>query len=336
MALLWIDGFEGYGISGTPSGLSSRWPGAGTSNLSIQPGREKGYCIKETASVYNITTPAITTNPTIVVGCALRFDSLNYVSSIKLYEGSLGINITIDPSASTITTKLSTTTIDTSPTPNELVSGQWYYVELKVFCDSTNGTVEVRIDEETVVSLSNTNTQIGSNPYNDVVRFTIQYASLDDVYICDGSGSRINDFLGACRVLPIFPSDDTTTLDWTPYPSGSHYIRIDENPRSTTDYVYSSTSTQTDLYKYPQMFTDGDGYTIYGIQVATVAQLNSGAATDLQSPIVYNGITDLGNSTTLTSTTYIETLHVSEIDPDAGLPWTIDKLAAAQIGVRIA
>jgi hypothetical protein len=337
MALLWIDGFEGYGISGTPVGLSYRWPSAGTTNLTIQPGRQKGYCIRETASIYSITTPAITTNATIIVGCALQFNNSGYSSSIKLYDGgSLGINITIDPSTSTITTKLNTTTIDTSPTPKELILNQWYFVELKVFCDPTNGTVEVRIDEETAVSLSSTNTQISSNPYNDIVRFTIQYSHLDDVYICDGSGPRVNNFLGACKVFALFPSADTAVVEWTPNAAGSHYIRIDENPLVTSDYVYSSTSTETDLYTYPSMFTDGDSYIIYGIQVDTMAQLNTGTDTDLQSPIVYNGITDLGGSTTLTSSTYVETLHVSEIDPDIGLPWTIDKLAAAQIGVRIA
>ena len=146
----------------------------------------------------------------------------------------------------------------------------------------------------------------------------------------------MNNFLGACKVFALFPSADTAVVEWTPNAAGSHYIRIDENPLVTSDYVYSSTSTETDLYTYPSMFTDGDSYIIYGIQVDTMAQLNTGTDTDLQSPIVYNGITDLGGSTTLTSSTYVETLHVSEIDPDIGLPWTIDKLAAAQIGVRIA
>lgn len=340
MALLWIDGFEGYGttLAGiNASVVSVRGYTGVSSDIFVVAGRVFGYGLRNnyyysTPGSY-FTTPALTTDSTLIVGCAFLFFNAG-TASINLYDdATLGINIILNPTApSGLTIKLGGTTIATYSSFT-LRYNEWYYIELKTFCHPTSGTIEVRIDGVTVVSLTGIDTQAGTHAYHNKVSLVGgQYNKCDDFYICDGSSTTVNDFQGACKIVGLLPNTDTTTIQWTPSTGTTHYNLIDSNPANTTDYVYSSTQGNTDLYSFFDLVGTGN---IIGLQLNTQAMLSAGTSIILQTPIVSDGSTDLGADYTLTSSSYVDYKHISTADPNTGSAWTIDGLNAAQIGVKV-
>jgi hypothetical protein len=333
MALLFIDGFEGYGPTGNIVGLMGIRGWIGTTQW-IYPfaGRLSGYGIYYDSGVWSCQTPILTstpsanTNPTFIVGWAQY--KLNGTISIYHYT-TLGISVIV--TGSSIEVKLGTTSLSIYNTT--ILDAVWYYIETKVYCHTTEGTVEVRLNGTTVISLNSINTQTGSEAFYNTVKFTMSMnAGLDDIYVCNGSGTSCNDFLGVCKILPLLPCSDTGTVQWTPSAGTEHYVLVDENPASTTDYVSSNTQGQIDLYGYPSLASPR---TILGVQVNTTALLSLGTSIILESPIISNGVYDLGEDFQLISSGALDQRHISTTDPSTNEPWTVANLAAAQIGVRV-
>ena len=75
MALLWLEGFEGYGetIDSTPlpaGVLEGKYcPAAGTTTMLTRAGRYGGMCIYYGGSNNEIRTPHLTTHDTMIAGC---------------------------------------------------------------------------------------------------------------------------------------------------------------------------------------------------------------------------------------------------------------------------
>jgi hypothetical protein len=284
----------------------------------------------------SFTTPVLTGDQTLITGIALYFEGTTTTATLTFLDTAvIGLNIVISATAptSTIVVKLGGTVINTTNIVPALQTGAWYYFELKVFCHPTAGTVEIRINGTSIISLTDINTQAGTNLCHNKVRLSSSnWCWYDDFYICDSSGTTTNDFQGVCKILPLLPKADTATVQWTPSTGLTHYNLVDENPYSTTDYVSSGTQAQIDLYNY-QMLSIAN--TIIGIQISTICKLASGIGIIIEAPISSNSVIDLGVDTTLTSTTFGEIRRISETDPNTGAGWTAANLAEAQIGLKV-
>jgi hypothetical protein len=340
MALLWIDGFDGYAVSGgNPSAAMALRYGSigGSSYFGIFAGHVSGYAVGVSNGLSDVyfVTPSLTTNPTLIAGCAFYFTSTGSTALIRFYDNAAnGIYVYMSPTVpSTISIKSSTDAVLATYTNFLLALNTWYYVEVKTYCHATAGTVEVRVNGVTVLTLTGANTKAGVDNWNTAIMFDgIKNVYFDDVYVCDGSGSTLNDFLGLCRVFGLFPNSDTATEQWTPSVAGPHYALVDENPPNTTDYVSTNVQAATDLYKYPSLLGTA---TVLGVQVSTQMMLSSGVCAIVESPIVSNGVTETGPDTNFSSATYLDVRHISTTDPNTGLPWTISNLAAAEIGIKV-
>ncbi|MCK9557027.1 MAG: hypothetical protein M0R50_03170 [Candidatus Cloacimonetes bacterium] len=351
MALLFVEGFEGIGtgVTGSVSTyIPTRWTYTNTGNTVtvLGVGRLSGYCIYRYSGIIagacTLTTPnPLTKNPTLIVGCAIKFNHISANPSIQLIDDATnGISVTFNSSSpSTIVVRLGSTILSTYSGFTFLL-GAWYYLEIKTLCDSTNGTVEVRVNDATVISLTGINTKAGYNNYHNFVRFTLNNDSssniwqyLDDIYICDGSGAAQNNFLGACKIVGIFPTADTATTQWTTSTGTTHYNLVNENPfDSGTTYVSANTQNMMDLYTYSSSVGSG---TIVGIQTTAIAALTSGSSIILKQPIVSGGVTELGPDSTITSASYLDYHHISTTNPATNTAWTAATLAAAQIGIKV-
>jgi hypothetical protein len=341
MALLWIEGFEGYGTTlGAISSsiVEARGYSHADSSTYLSAGRMSGYGLYPNAAntLSLITTPSLTSNATLIAGCAIYFTVNDRTAAINFYyNGTLGVNVVFNPAASSsIAAKLGGTTLETfSGFQTQINTNVWYYLELKSFCHPTEGTIEVRLNGTTIISLTGINTQTGAESYYNMVNLSGSYhCRFDDFYVCDGTGATCNDFQGVCRVVGLFPNADTSTVQWTPSAGTTHYNLVDENPPNTADYVYSGTQAKTDLYSYPSLTGDA---TIIGIQVNTQTNLSSGTSVIIESPIVSNGVTDIGPNTQVLSAGYSDARHISMANPDTDAAWTVADLAAAQIGIKV-
>jgi hypothetical protein len=338
MALLWIDGFEGYGTTGAlDTKLSQRGYGVyGGAYAGVGVGRLSGFSYHNTANstVTGFWTPPLTEDPTLIFGAAFMWDATTYTQIISFYDNSQqGVNIRLSASSpSTIVVKVGGSVVDTF-TDFTFLMNVWYYIEMKVVCHPTNGSIEVRLNGTTIVSIADINTQAGIDAFHNIVRFDMTpHSWTDDFYICDGSGTACNDFQGICSIIGLFPDADTETNQWTPSTGITHYNLVNENPPDTAGYVLGNVQAQEDLYSYPSIIRTDP---ILGIQISSMVMLNSGTSVIIEAPIVSNDIVDLGPKSVYSSSSYQELRHISEVDPNTGEPWTIEGLAAAQFGIKV-
>ena len=339
--LLWIDGFEAYGTGTTgtaqsPAGIMAR-RGYTATTAKIATGRYGGYCAKVTSSAEAIITPALTTDTTLVVGCAVYLDFLSdgatptgilYLSK----DATNGINIRSNAHGQVLVYLANTLLATSASAP--LRAKQWFYAELKVVC-GLNGTYEVRINGVNVLSSADADTRPSGQTYNNKVQLPYHNAVahyFDDLYIADGTAG-VNDFLGNMRVSMLSADGDTGQNDWTRNAgTSSHYTYVDDGNlcNDDTDYVYSDTAAQYDLFDYAA----ASGYSSV-IAVQMNLDCRNEDATD-HSPIqVAKGTaTSNGSATAIGTTSYTTQRRVMETDADSAA-WNQTNLNATQFGFKL-
>ena len=341
MALLMVEGFESFGtttgVAPQPTGALARlYTVVNEHMMDIETGRLAGYSL-EIYSTYYFCTKVLTTNDTLIVGMAVKFPSLlSTLYFFYLYDGTTGgMNLRLNTDGS-ISVRRGETVLGTSDPV--IVVDTWYYLELKVKCNDTTGTYELRLNENNILSASGVNTKAGTHDYYDTARFrggaSSRFSFYDDIYICDSTGSINNDFLGNCRVVAVAPDgDDTATFD-TASGGSSHYLDVDENPADDdTTYVEDGTTGHKDLYDYAAMPSSLGA--IKGIEIKTVCRNTDGTQYDLITPIKSGAAETDDSAQTLTSTSYKTKTRVSEIDPNTSAAWTETTVNAAKFGVKV-
>ena len=212
---------------------------------------------------------------------------------------------------------------------------RWYHFEFKIYFHSTLGTLEVRVNGQTLYSDTNIDTLYSSQPHNLITLFAPEDNSgFDDLYICDGTGSDNNDFLGPVKVEVLRPTGDDGTQNWTPSTGVDHYALVDNNSMwDQTDYVEASGANIDDLWTYSDISKITGA--IYGVQLITSAW------TDVGLPLILQSICDSGSTVDYSPSKGIgaDTLSATqemiwETDPDTANAWTANGVNGASFGVR--
>ena len=343
MALLWIEGFEGFGttVGGAPSPtgiIGRKYSGInGESGMDIETGRDgSGRCLEIIDGQAYVQSANLTTNATCVLGFALKLNAhpTNLARQVVgLYENAtLGMNIRVGTNGS-LNIYNGGTLLGAST--NTLSIGTWHYIEFKVFTNNSTGTAEIKVDETSWLSITNSDTQPGTNAYHSAFKLQAVYGvwtQFDDLYFLDGSGTINNDFLGNRKVVRLDPSGAGADTNWTPG-AGSNYAAVDDGGLSDEDttYVETGTDTDQDLYAYDNL--DAAVASVDGIQINTEARVTTGTM-DLSTVIKSSTTTDSGSAKTITSTSYVTATRVAQTDPNTSAKWTPANLDAAQFGIK--
>lgn len=334
MALLFIEGFEGWGV--TPSAviddsMQRRWEVSSyPEQMKVQVGRVAGYAVSWIhSSDKTCKSPDLGANTTLYIGFGLKFDTLAAKIIFSFYEPSatLGINIRIT-AAGELAIHRGVTNLATTSGLN-LLTDTWYYIECQVTINNTTGSYELHVAENNVLSDSGVDTQAGATA--ELRQICLNGSSInpwfDDVYVNDSG------FYGNCRVDAIFPNEIGATTNWTP-DSGDNYDRVKENPSDDdTSYVEDDTSENRDLYNYGAV-PAGLG-AIKGIQIATECRETDAETFDLVTVIKSDITVSADAGQTIGTTDYTEKRRISETDPHTTVAWTSDGLNSAQFGIEV-
>jgi hypothetical protein len=344
MALLWTEGFGGYGTAAYPTNiqtyLARRYTAGAANFYLVNPGRVSG-CFGCYSNGTNdlLTTPALgTTADTMVIGLAVQLQSSTeeaYSRTIfQFKDGStLGIDVKRNFVSGEIEVYRNTTLLGITSGAGLLVN-VWAYVEVKIKCSSSAGTVDVRVNGVSRLSLTGQNTKNGTDNYHNVaVIGCSNYFVIADVYVLDNTGTLNNDFLGNVKVVPLFPSGDTATLQWTPSAAGTHYTLVNETKDDDdTSYVQDATSGQVDLWSYQSAPALG---AIVGIQVNTTCRDTDANNFSLITRVVSGATVSNDSAQAVNTTSYVSKKRVVETDPNTGGAWGASGLNAAQFGVVV-
>lgn len=348
--LKWVEGFEGFGGVGAISAsndISKKYLTYRVETLSdLVQGRAGAgtfaWNTKTTGNPY-IQTPAINRAAaidTIIIGFAWKCDVLpsGDVNILFLIEEYIdyGINVQISPTGE-IVVERRTVELGRSTTAG-LSTGTWYYIEIKIYLHNSAGTVDVKVDESSVLSLTSKDTLQGALADVAAVRFygtnvaTYNF-TFDDIYICDDAGSTNNDFLGVSMVSGVFPDGAGDETDFTP-DAGSNYERVDEVVSDDdTSYVESGTSTDRDLYNYESM--PGSLGDILGLQINTTVRETDVDTFTLKQPCKSSTTVSAGSVEPVGSTLYTHRERILEQDPHTSAAWVEAGVNAAQFGVEV-
>jgi hypothetical protein len=336
--LKWIEGFEDYSTGAVSyATMLRRYALVNTSDwyAQIVAGRVAGYAIRLYAGNGWIQSGAITADATITVGFAFQPQTLGNYVICDLYDGATrGMNLRLT-AAGELAVYRGTTLLETTSGLG-LSQLAWYYIEFQVVCNTSTGSYEVRVNTVDVASDSGLDTKEGSNDYHDRFRITAAPDSyFDDLYVCDGSGSLNNDFLGPCRVVQCLPTGDSSVNWSTVYPgSTDHYADVDDGAVSDDDttYVEDDTTGHRDLFTYANTSVLS---TVFGVAINTTCRVTDVNSVDLKTVISSNGTVATSNAETISNTSYSIHSYISETDPETSNGWHLDDLSAALFGIEV-
>jgi hypothetical protein len=343
MALLWIEGFEALGTSvgsqPTPTNyLAGKYPYSIVPYfVAICAGRLGGYAMRGDSGSFAIRTAPLTTADTLICGLGLN-PYYNGGPILRLYDGpTLGVSFNYNGSGEIQAYCGYSYALLGTTSGAGLAQGTWSYVEVMVKCHATAGTVEVRVNGVTKLSLTGVNTKAGADNYHNVVELAAANGwipTYDDWYVCDNSGSLNNNFLGDVQVGLLLPNAAGDAAGWTGSGGGAHYGYVDENPLdSDTSYVETNQSGAEELWNYQDPVSCPS---VLGVQVNTDCRETDAESFCLKTVIKSGATSSAGTPEVIGSLGYLTQSRVCQTDPNTGSLWTPATLAAAQFGLQLA
>lgn len=311
------------------------------------------YCVDAskifTLSNYNVTFPAGRTGngvsfggatafplpktySEIIVGFAFKRGNTN-IEIIRLKDSANAINITLDcSSVGILGCKIRNGAVYYST--GYALTPSWCYIEVKTKIHDTSGYVIIRVDGTEVLNVSNIDTCINSSyPNIYIIEFTgAPYSVIDDLYVCDTTGTKNNDFLGDVKVLTLFPQRNGSINNFTPVGDTINYKCVDENPPDNdTTYVTSSGVGNIDLYGFYVPVASGQ---VLGAKLNVYDRKDDSGTRMIKLLSVFNSLQEESESFSC-SDTYIYHSKIFENRPTTSDEWSLNDFNTAEFGVKI-
>jgi hypothetical protein len=349
MSLLFVDGFDHYASA---DALKKGWASIDTRNdysIDSTGGRRGGGAMKFTqASVgaNNVTTLAKSFAAVATVVFGFAFKTTETSPGSTSWNWALGDGsstqlcfVPVVASGQLEVYRGDRTTLLGTSAASSVNWGVFTYIEVKATINDSTGSVIVEANGVEILNLSGIDTKATANAqatYLAIGNCSVGSISLaswfDDLYILNTSGSAPqNDFLGDCRVDPLYPNADGNYSAWTPSTGVTHYTLVDEATPNTSDYVESSTSSQKDSYGFGNLSaTTG---TIFGVQLNIAAHKTDAGSKDIKA-LTRIASTDYLSSAIAVSTDQTYLRHIWEENPNAAAAWTEAAINGAEFGVE--
>jgi hypothetical protein len=194
---------------------------------------------------------------------------------------------------------------------------------------SSTGSYECHVNGVSVCSGSGVNTSDSGNPYANAVILGWTEGYYDDLYVLDGTAGQ-NDFLGQVRVAAGMPISDYST-QWVRSTGTTNYETVDEIPVNTSDYNYSQTTDELDLFGVDPI----GGTNVIGAQLNVDALLSDPGGKELILVCDSNGSQQTKAFQIGESDLVVGQALITDIDPNTSTDWTKTTLNAAHWGVKV-
>ncbi len=359
MALLFLEGFEESGTTSAEfnGGYPSIYKNNGVACTRLN------YANVYTTSSRSRTAQNVITGKSLYAGGALVVYSLsspgtvisgfgfnttretdNWIcgfsqASSHAYTGnpSNGIRLTYNASGQLVLiNNNSGSTLGTSS--SSIAANTWVFIEVKVVAGSgTSGSCQVRVDGVDFLNLTGINTLATATALDE---FYLQSKNspvnyYDDLFICDGTGSANNDFLGPLNIYTLVPNGNSATVQMTAS-AGSNFQCVDEIPSNTTDYVTATAVNQTDLYTMTDLPAGITPTAIPGVQFRTQARRLSNNANlgKFQFASSYSGSTAFSTTKSVMASLFQSNFSIREKQPDGTSDWTKAAIDGLDAGMK--
>ena len=343
--LLWCDGFDHYGVVGNltegpyaqvsvGTALDTTNPRTGTHSLIIQSTGTVRRVLGGAKTTVGLGAAFYTgTLPTIASSCRLfGFRDAGNADQITITLETTGI-------ISVRRGSVSGTSLGDSGTP-VFTAETYQHVEVLVFFSQTVGTVEVRINGVTVVSLSGVDTVATalvecSQVVIGGINSGASTFNVDDFFAYDDTGSFNNTFIGDRRVLTLFPNSNTAQADWTAVGAATGYECIDEaSPDGDTTYITAGVpGSPGAISEFGIQNLPAGVSAISAVVVVEMARKTEAGTANTQWSIISGASESAGADKPMTEI-YTYRQDVFETDPASAAPFTPSEVDGLQIKVE--
>jgi hypothetical protein len=225
--------------------------------------------------------------------------------------------------------------LGTSVATGLIVAGAWRYIEIMSTIDDVVGSMEVRVDNQTVLMVTGVDTKQGSNAWADRVRVYVSGNNsdlYDDMYFLDTDGSTNNALVGDSRIEPHRPTGDAA-VTWTPSAGLTNFGVVDDVVIDTTDFIFSDVAGAIDKFDLADLATPPAA--IYGVELITsYAKADAGPRT-MRGFIESGGTVANGAIVAPLLNTHMIAFQRWDTDPHTSGPWTPAAINALRAGVEI-
>lgn len=331
MALRFIDGFDHYSL---PEQLSMKYQTLSIGGATFMTGRRAGSqaILFQEDSWFSVTLDSQTT---WIVGMGVYFvgNAQNHLIRFYNVEGDVQASVVIMTNG-TIRLYRGTTSATLATSVNSLNLNTWYYMEVKITILDSGGFFEVRVNEEVWVNFTGDTKQAsGAGGARIIFYGRAADNAFDDIYICDGTGSKNNDYLGDCRVDTTYANGDGHYTDFTPEGSGNNWENVDEAIfDGDTSYNHSDTVGDKDSFSYAALPVITG--TIFGVQSCVGAKKDDAGLRVARAFARVSG-TDYEGGNNYLSTDYMFIRALWENNPDTSVAWLQGDINGAEFGYKV-
>lgn len=213
--------------------------------------------------------------------------------------------------------------------PLTVLSSTFHHVECRVdFNGASASSVECRVDGS-VTAFSETGITLGSAACSAVGgRSTSSGAPtlwFDDLFVWEGAGGGVDDFIGDHGVDTGYASADTAVSDWTRNTGSNDFEMIDDTtPDDDATYVEATTPGDTSDYEITALPAEVSAVTAVqtvGLLRKTDAGTCDGKISLISSSASPAGVAAGTDRPIVEAYSYTH-LDIHELDPATGTPWT--------------
>lgn len=359
MALLFLEGFEGYATTGDRilSSGTTRWtysyhnvaPGfnAGTYRTAqVTAGNSRSYQVSSRYEGMDMLAVPSSTELVMGFGFYRGTSTVGVVAGICGFgfdDGSQGI--VLAHSHSTGTLYASVPGAWGQPGANlgtasiTLSLDQWYYIEVRAKLGTTTGEFEVKVDGVQVLNLTGINTAAGGITSYRVATFALHNLGnnwinflYDDLYVCDTTGTTNNGFIGPLSVYSLMPTGAGSSTQLTATGAGTNWQCVnDATNNNATSYVSTGITGQKDYYTFQSL--PGTVTNVAGVVLRTCSTLGTSGSRKLKMNMQYAASVISSALKVLSFGSWKQDYYAADLAPD-GTAWTPAKVNSTEAGVE--
>jgi hypothetical protein len=331
MSIVFMDGFDHYTTGDIAKKWDEKWINHGDIYIQNVIKRNGAQALKLSGGAFSgghggIIKYIPTTN-TAVVGFWINKTS-GYTKFLYFMDGgTIQIRLTNNSDGS-LSVHRKDTLLATS-VAGLITLGIPLHIQMKVVFSKTVGSIEVRVNELTVINLINVNTCDSPNEYCTNIRLLAYDRSvnvyIDDFWIDD------TDFNGDLAIETLYPNGAGSNTSWIPSAGLGHECVDEALFNEDTDYISSVTVDAVETYAYADPSLIG---AIKAIQQTIIARRDEDGTNKI-APVVKVGETIQVGSTVPLVLPYTFNSVIYNTNPADSQAWEIVDLNGAEFGVKI-
>lgn len=363
MSFIFCDSFDHYAIADIERKWSKIIPGPGSGGaqpvrtITLEEGRRSTDALKLFVSMGATTSggsqslrQVFAAESTLIFGFAFKQTwsgslsaTTNSTSTNNIWRlDSLGdtqlwARLNLDNTISILRGNTASTVLGT--TSFALNDSLYFYLEFKIVIHNTTGSVEVRRDGMTILSLTNIDTLHVDATVNSLVLGNPSVGNsssaafwYDDFYLLNGSGSTSNDFLNDVRIDAMYPNAEGNTIQWTPSTGTDNSALVDEAEfNGDTDYNSTGVVNNKDTLAFPNAPVSGAEYK--AVQINMMCRKEDSGPAAVKAVIRLGGVDYLGAERGV-AIDYRDAFEIFDRTPDDAGVWTSGDIDGAEFGYQ--